>query len=164
MDKKEQLTRDMADRARNDFNFALSLAANTVNNMTPEEFAEAYSATFDENEQRIIISAEVHSDDHLHEVTFNALPWFEAATDEEIFALYQIGWGGEAEADAVALALESSVPDIAALYQYTLTTKDFKNPVGYECDVESDDAMAWLQTNRPELYARIQEAERNGSW
>jgi hypothetical protein len=132
--------------------------------MNDTEFAEAYSSTFDENEQRIIISAEVHSDDHLHEVTFNALPWFEAANDNDIFALYQIGWGGEAEADEVALALESREPDIAALYQHTLATKHFKDPVGYECNVDAEDAMTWLQNHRPELHKKILEAEKNGSW
>src|SRR5437879_738008 len=67
------------------------------------------------------IEAEVHSDDGVHEVTFDAALWFAQATDDEIRDLAKCGWGGDYPADAVALFFEDSDPGdgaVAELFAY----------------------------------------------
>lgn len=41
------------------------------------------------------IKAEVHTDDHIYEVNFDAEPWFAQASDKEILEVAECGWGGD---------------------------------------------------------------------
>ena len=101
------------------------------------------------------ITAEVHSDDHDHEVSFTANPWFTQATDNEIRELAQCDWGGDQPADQVALGLEDQNPDIAALMQHCQNNQDRRDPVGFECHVDKDSAVKWLKVHRPELLIAL---------
>lgn len=90
------------------------------------------------------IRAEVHSDDHAHVASFNALPWFEQASDDEIQELAGIDWGGDYAADAVAEFCEDTSDDVAAVFKH-------KGNQGFECNVCEADAFRWLQKHRPAL-------------
>ena len=48
------------------------------------------------------INSSVHTDDYKHDVPFNAILWFEQATDEEIINLIECEFRGDYPADAVA--------------------------------------------------------------
>jgi len=99
----------------------------------------------------IIIEAEVHSDDHVYEVTFNALTWFKEASEQEVVNLARIGWGGNYEADAVAQYLEDENREIEVLMDYCRKP----NACGFECHVDEEQAVAWLKVNRPEILKKI---------
>ena len=97
------------------------------------------------------IRAEVHSDDLVFEVAFDAEPWFVQATDDDILDLADIGWGGNYPADAVAHFFEDSIHEIGDLMGYCQR----KDGVGFECHVNEEDALKWLAASRPELFDRV---------
>ena len=101
-----------------------------------------------ETDEMPIIKAETHDDNHDYEVTFDALPWFEQATDEEILALAAIEWGGDQEADQVAIFMEDLDENVATMFNH-------KKNCGFECNVDEESAMAWLKEYRPHLYEKI---------
>ena len=99
-----------------------------------------------------MIRAEVHSDDHVAEANFDATTWFEQASNEEIRALAEISWGGDMESDAVAQFFNTdSERDVAFVFTYV----QHKQDVGYECHVDSKDALRWIDVNRPHLRALL---------
>ena len=132
----------------------------------------AVSATFNtvgrsfdslDKEKKMIIRAEVHSDDMATAVKFDATPWFEVASDMEIFKLAECGvsnpskWGGEARANEVALYMESKHDGVSFLFDYLRRARRAKknsNP-GYECYVSGGDAVAWIKVHRPRLLSAL---------
>jgi len=99
------------------------------------------------------IEAECHSDDHAYEVSFNAAPWFQQASVEELQALKDCGWGGDYAADEVAEFMEHRDKGVSAMFTYLHTAKLPDDLSGFECYVEEDSAMAWLETHRPKVFA-----------
>ena len=101
-----------------------------------------------------MIGAEVHSDDHVAEVSFDATEWFEQATNSDILALRKIGWGGDYAADVVAQFF-SLDDDVEHLFWYVRAHDD----IGYECHVDADDALEWIRQNRTSLWLCIRVSE-----
>lgn len=103
------------------------------------------------------VPATCHSDDYLHEVQFDAAPWFEQAGDEDILALAATGWGGDYPADEVARFMEDRDDDVAALFGYLARRPTLANgdTVGFECHVEAEAALGWLQERRPGLFTQV---------
>jgi len=97
------------------------------------------------------ISAEAHSDDYQVEVTFDAFDWFEQASDAEIVALAEIGWGGDYESDAVAQFFEKT--STQELFEYLEDPES--RPCGFECHVDKKGAMHWISENRPHLLKNL---------
>lgn len=93
------------------------------------------------------IRARVRSDDYRYECEFDAAPWFEQASEEEIQELADCGWGGDYGADAVALYFEDNNPEIAKLMEYCRSTQDSYSALGFECYVNREAAMEWLVDN-----------------
>ena len=102
------------------------------------------------------IIAEVHSDDRVFEVDFDATPWFRQASNDEIIALAEIGWGGDSEADEVAEFCEAGNNEITEMFSYLRRLSGRRNACGSECHVDEDSAMDWIRTNRPELASKIE--------
>lgn len=101
------------------------------------------------------VQAEVHNDSHSMTVDFNAAAWFAQACDKDILELSKIGWRGDYAADAVAEYFESSNGDIAALFSYCRATHNTRRHEGFECSVNEDDAVKWLETHRPALLEKL---------
>jgi hypothetical protein len=108
-------------------------------------------------EKRATIPAECHSDDHIVEAEFDALPWFKQASDKEIIDLAKVEWGGDYEADDVADFCRNESWDVAAMFNYLDTVAGTDKAVGFECHVVEAAAMAWLQVNRPTVHQKILE-------
>jgi hypothetical protein len=109
------------------------------------------------DKEKMVIPAEVYSDDHVVEVDFDALPWFEKATDDQITALAAEGWGAGSESDMVPEFCDDFDPEIKRLWQYiSFGPKNYGEDVGTTCHVSSSKAMAWLKANRPELYKQLE--------
>lgn len=103
-----------------------------------------------------MIKAECHSDDYVACATFDATPWFEQASDEEIRALAECDWGGDQPADGVAVFIQDKDPKVGRLFDYlSFEPKMGHEPVGFECHVDVADARRWLDANRPALAAEI---------
>ena len=103
-----------------------------------------------------MIKAEAHSDDRASEVQFDATPWFEAATDQEIEKLAAAGWGGDYPADEVAMQMADSVDGLADMFKYIEIAHKIRD-VGFECHVDSDSALAWLKLHRFALWEQLKE-------
>lgn len=103
----------------------------------------------DAREDLDTIRAEVHSDDRVIEAQFNALPWFEQASDEEIKALAKCDWGGDYPADEVAQHMADLDPNVRKVFDYVA----LRVSEGFECHVNEDDARAWLTAYRPGLLS-----------
>ena len=129
------------------------------------EFAEMPECVPDDEaefESPAVIRAEVHSDDYVFEIDFDAGPWFACADDEEIIALAKCGWGGDYPADAVAIGM-TEVPAIAEMFHYLERIADLrshKDMSGFECHVNEEDALKWLEEeNRPDLLDQVKAME-----
>lgn len=107
----------------------------------------------------LTIYAEVHSDDWVVDAEFDAVPWFEQATDNEITNLADIGWRGDYAADAVAEHFDGIHGDVTFVMRYVASVKHGRGNIGFECSVDAEEAMTWLEVNRPGLYKVLAEAE-----
>jgi hypothetical protein len=105
------------------------------------------------------ISAVVHDDHKACIVEFDARPWFEQATDEEIFALRDCAlgpnrrknrWGGAEESDWLAEFCEDYDPKIGRVFGYIMG-----RDCGFECYIKHDEAIAWIRKNRPHLEVKV---------
>lgn len=101
------------------------------------------------------IRAEVHDDNHAHEVSFFADTWFAQASDQEILELARCEWGNGAPADAVANFFEND-PAITRMHEYISAHNSVsRDSIGYACNVDASDAVTWVKKNRPQLYVRL---------
>lgn len=98
------------------------------------------------------IPAECHTDDHAIKIPFDALKWFEQASNQEITALSDCGWRGDYAADAVAQESAVFHPSLNTIFDYK---GGDKNHCGFECSVDEDKALAWLILNKPTLHSSI---------
>lgn len=103
------------------------------------------------------IAAECHTDDRVYEVNFDARPWFEQASEEEILDLARCGWGGNYPSDQVAIDSAEWSDEVSEMFRYIYrkNSKGLGDTIGFECHVESKDAYKWLEANRPGLVAAV---------
>lgn len=102
--------------------------------------------------ERVYIRAEAHCDNHAVEVKFNAIRWFEQATGPNILALCECGWGGDYPADAVAEFMAEHDTALESMFEYIFAyNKSHKDHIGYECHINSEDALKWLKDRMPDL-------------
>ena len=104
---------------------------------------------------KFAVPAKCYSDDQLVEVKFDAAPWLKKATTKEILKLADCGWGGDLEADQVALDMAGKDNDIAFMFKYIEVRKRSGQDIGFECHVQEDEALAWLNKNRPRVFAKL---------
>lgn len=100
------------------------------------------------------IPAEVHTDCRTAEAEFDAEPWFQQASDEDILQLAECGWGGDQPADEVAEHFENEpgYENVTEIFT-ALHILHRKTEVGFECHIEEEKAMTWLKEHRPYLHA-----------
>ena len=101
------------------------------------------------------VKAECHSDDRICECPFNAIPWLKKATYKEIKALHLCGWGGDYPADEVAIYMAGKNEDVAFMFKYIEKKNKAGEDIGFECHVDKDEALAWLNKSRNKLYTRL---------
>ena len=98
-----------------------------------------------------MIKAEFHSDDLKVEIDFDATPFFENASDDAIFALVECGWGGDDPADNVMYVMQDHGSDV---FDKWCRYQEFYDG-GFEIHVGEEDAMDWLQNNKPNVFAQL---------
>jgi hypothetical protein len=101
------------------------------------------------------IGAATNSDDHHVEVHFDAAPWFQKASDREILELAQCEWGGDYPADYVAQYMADHHAELKRMFDYISVAGTRRDPVGFECWIDADDARTWLNRHRPHLLPVI---------
>jgi len=98
-----------------------------------------------------VIRAEVHSDDHKVEVSFDATTWFEQASQDEIESVAGCGWQFDYPTDNIAIWYSDTNEEVQKLFFYLGIVQD----QGFGCSVNPEDALAWLSSNRPEAWLQI---------
>jgi hypothetical protein len=101
-----------------------------------------------------MIPAECHSDDGVVTAAFDATPWFEQASELEIFRLAECGWGGDYPADEVAYFMSLRSDDVARMFKYVEILSHLENAPGFECRIERESALEWLRVNRAAIHAK----------
>ncbi len=100
------------------------------------------------------ISAEVHTDDYVHQIEFDALPWFKQASDGLILELAECGWGGDLPADEVAIYMGGINEDVKRVMD-NVGNNPNEDLSGFECNVDEDSAIEWVEKNRPHLVGKL---------
>jgi hypothetical protein len=100
----------------------------------------------------VTIPAEVYSDDHVLETSFDAAPWFEQASEAEILQLADDGWGSDYSADAIARWMTSHNAHVGWFLSAWMSCSLI---IGFECRVDQAAALKWLAAHRPALAARL---------
>jgi hypothetical protein len=101
-----------------------------------------------------MIRAEVHDDEFRTSSRFDATAWFEQASDKEILDLAKIDWRGDQAADYVAEFFEGhhiGTPETVDEVFKAVNVLD----TGFEVSVEPEDAVRWVEANRPHLMEQI---------
>jgi len=124
--------------------------------VTAKQYRKRQRAAFEAT--KIAVSAECHSDDRAVEVSFDAAPWLKKAITKEIVELAECGWGGDYPADQVALDMAGKNKDIASMFTY-IEARHKVEHIGFECHVQEDEALAWLNKNRPRVFAKLPKVE-----
>lgn len=96
------------------------------------------------------ISAEIHSDDRRVQAEFDALPWFETATESQVLALRKGDWCCSMHADRVATEHPDPAKHIARVLDYCETITESGHTMGFEVWVVPAEAVRWLKANRTE--------------
>ena len=104
------------------------------------------------------ILATAHSDDWVVEVNFDARLWFEQASVPMITDLIYCGFSGDYPADEVAIWMTTYDPSLKRMFTYIEIT----NQMGFECAVNIEQAVKWLEKEKPELKKVLEEAEVEG--
>lgn len=103
---------------------------------------------------RWTIDARIEDDAHTISIEFDARPWFDAASDEQILKLAGEGFSVGYTADEVAAYASNTNQDIQNLYWYLE-----KSDQGSSVWIDEDQAEAWISAKRPHLLEKIKEEE-----
>jgi hypothetical protein len=108
-----------------------------------------------------VIHTQCHTADGKMSVTLDAAPWFSEADVESIIHLAQQRWSSPRIADA--LQHRPGYEHLRELMQYAterLQEESLEDPTWstFECIVSGPEAVAWLDAHRPDVAAKIREA------
>lgn len=111
------------------------------------------------------VMAELVSDDHVQRVSFDCQDWFKQATDEDILELAREGYAHDFTSDRLAEFFKETNAEVKTVFDYLDTLKDVpekKDVNGFGCTVNEDQAVSWVDANRPQLLdqlAKIKDGE-----
>jgi len=114
---------------------------------------------FGENGPEAVATAEMVSDDHRAEVTFDVTRWLMTAKEEAVLELAGIDWYGDYAADAVSDAARGWNPEVAAVYAYLEVANDaksmFVDDIGFCTTVNEEEALRFLRAFRYPLFLKL---------
>jgi len=96
-------------------------------------------------DKKFIIPAEAHTDDYKVKVEFDAIYWFQGASAYDIARLAACGWRGDYPADNVAELCANHDPEVQRVFDYLKIVNHPETTCGFECAVNAEAALAWLQ-------------------
>jgi hypothetical protein len=106
-----------------------------------------------------MIKATIRSDDSVASVSFDATPWFEQASDQEIIDLARCGWGGDYAADEVSQFFSDSITAQVFDYLDSHPARETNSAIGHETHIDMDEAIEWVIENRPQVAEKL-----GGTW
>lgn len=102
------------------------------------------------------ILGRIQADDRGAMARFDATPWFEKATEEQVKQIAHEGWGHGYASDRIAYDLNPMPDAVDKVFFYLeyankQAGKEWRaNPVGYEVEINPESAAWWLARNRPQ--------------
>lgn len=101
------------------------------------------------------VEAEVHTDDRVMQTTFDARPYLQQASDDQLLGILQVGFSGDYCTDDIALYARDHAldPDVVEIFAYLNAVQRGKT-MGFECSVDPKDYLRWLDQVRPTPLAR----------
>lgn len=108
------------------------------------------------------VAATVHSDDKEVDAKFDASPWFEQATEDNILDLARDQYKHEASSDVIAEFMADRDPKVKDVMNYVAERNVRLREAGDEaegfgCVVDEDQALEWVEKNRPYLLPKLAE-------
>jgi hypothetical protein len=94
-----------------------------------------------------MIRARTRCDDGAFPLEFDAEEWFESANDNTILRLCDDDWGYSLTADSILDFYYDANREIREMSRYMEELN-----IGYEVRVYTEDAIEWVQANRPHLF------------
>lgn len=110
-----------------------------------------------------VVGAKFYTDDRVFEVSFDARTYMATATDEQLSAIYSVGFHGDYCTDAVAENLASKWghtfegTSVLEAFGYLDARNQVRgvDALGFECRIDGESFLNWLDACRPQLAARI---------
>lgn len=103
------------------------------------------------------ITCQAWSDCGRMRVTFDAVPYFRQCSASDVEALMMCGWRGDVASDEVAIFMADASDTCRSLFSFleACPTQCNGDTNGFECSVDEDAALSWLQEHRPQLIADV---------
>lgn len=117
----------------------------------------------------LTIPAKCHNDPRPQfQIDFDAVEWFQQATDQKIKDLADCDWHGNGTADdSVASFFRGKSAEVTGLFDYVRDFNLNKEPheaiLEFECSVDEDCAMDWLRLHRVGLFMELNRDSEEGS-
>jgi hypothetical protein len=103
------------------------------------------------------ILAEFWTDDRVVEASFDARPFFMQASSHDVSGIIACGYRGDYPTDAVAQYIAdkrlNATVEQGFAYIGTMQATGRKNAPGFECSVNQEQMLTWLDLNRQEVLA-----------
>lgn len=102
------------------------------------------------------VVAEFWTDDRAYEVSFDAREYLTQATDEQLQDILDVGYRGACATDDVAEYCAKQVLELREAFDYLdALNKSSRNTTGFECSVDSEQFLRWMDVHRRPLLAKI---------
>ncbi len=105
-----------------------------------------------------MIEAKVTDDDAVVEIPFDASPWFEQATDDEILKASSVDFCGGYECDVIADYMRDKDEEVGKFFNYLEALNEIQAS-GFFCTIDELSAIEWLKSNRPHLAKQLEVKE-----
>jgi hypothetical protein len=104
------------------------------------------------------VNAEFWTDDRVFEVEFDARPYLQQASDDELAGIIEVGFRGDYETDNIAqyVSTEGLSVELNEAFDYigAMQKSKLKDPPGFEVAVDVNQYLKWLDEQRPLVLAR----------
>lgn len=105
------------------------------------------------------VKAKFWTDDRAYELEFDARPYLAHAPDRALTAILEVGFVGDQSTDWVAEYVADKGLDerLSEAFSYlgALQMARRKDPVGFECEVDREGYLRWMDAHRRPLLARM---------
>lgn len=105
------------------------------------------------------VKAEFWTDDRAFEVEFDAQLYLLSASDKALTAIMEVGYVGDSCTDAIAeyAAQKCQNDELTEAFAYlgAMQKSKHKDPPGFECKIDRDDYLRWMDAHSRPLLARM---------
>jgi hypothetical protein len=102
------------------------------------------------------IRARCYSDDRKAKAGFDAVGWFEYASDQDIINLAKCGWIDKTPAEQVTIYMADHDRGVAKVYKYLQEKNEgTEKQMGLVCHVNETAARKWIKEHRDYLIGQL---------